>query len=382
MTEGRKWPRAVWIVRHGESRGNLARQKAELEGLPDIGIQTRDVDVELSDLGRRQASALGRWFGSMPQDERPTVILTSPYRRTRMTAEGILGGAGIDQDDITYVLDERLREREFGILEGLTKKGVRELYEHQAHFRDLLGKFYHRPPGGESWCDVILRLRSVMGTLSREYRGERVLIVCHAVVVYCLRYLLETMTEEDILEIDRRNEVANCSVTSYVFDPSAGKGGKLVLVQYNDVSPLKAADTEVTNEPPKTSAFRPSVQGPSPLRSYLNGRVTVIVGDITDQHVGAVVNSANSMLRDGSGVTGAIFAAAGEGLREECERLRRASYPQGLSTGEAVVTGGCNLPAPHVIIRSARSKARTASVTTSCWRPATETLWPWPSSGA
>ena len=59
-------------------------------------------------------------------------------------------------------LDERLREKEFGVLDRLTREGIAELYSQQAEFRRVLGKFYHRPPAGESWCDVILRLRSAL----------------------------------------------------------------------------------------------------------------------------------------------------------------------------------------------------------------------------
>ena len=57
--------------------------------------------------------------------------------------------------------------------------------------------------------------------ISREYCGERVLLVCHSVVVLCMRYLLEHMTEEQILAIDRADEIANCSVTSYRYDATA-----------------------------------------------------------------------------------------------------------------------------------------------------------------
>jgi hypothetical protein len=70
-----------------------------------------------------------------------------------------------------------------------------------------VGKFYFRPPGGESWCDVILRLRSFLDMLTREYRGDRVLVVAHQVIVNCLRYLLERLDEERILAIDRLGDV-------------------------------------------------------------------------------------------------------------------------------------------------------------------------------
>ena len=96
---------------------------------------------------------------------------------------------------------------------------------------------------------MILRLRSVIDTLTRAYSQERVLIVCHSVVVLCFRYLLERMTEEDILAIDRAEEVANCSVTSYQFDPALGKHGKLALRLFNHVAPIEDAGERVTKEP-------------------------------------------------------------------------------------------------------------------------------------
>src|SRR5687768_8549943 len=66
------WPESLWIVRHGESSGNVARDRAEAEQLEVIDIAERDVDVPLSDLGKRQAEALGHWTAEQPEDERPT----------------------------------------------------------------------------------------------------------------------------------------------------------------------------------------------------------------------------------------------------------------------------------------------------------------------
>lgn len=249
MPQEQKWPDVLWIVRHGESAGNVARDAAVAAGLPVIDIAQRDVDVPLSALGERQAAALGRWFGELPPAQCPTVVLTSPYVRARHTAELLLNAARLDPDDLSFVVDERLREKEFGILDRLTSVGIKARYPEQAELRRVLGKFYHRPPGGESWCDVILRLRSVIDTVTRDYRRERVLIVCHTVVVLCLRYLLERMTEDEILLIDRTNEIANCSVTSYEFDPQLGKHGKLTLRLFNFVAPLEAAGEEVTTKP-------------------------------------------------------------------------------------------------------------------------------------
>jgi broad specificity phosphatase PhoE len=243
-----KWPDTLWIVRHGESAGNVARQAAEAEGRTHIDLPLREVDVPLSMLGERQAAALGRWFGKLSQDEKPTVVLTSPYKRALETAKRVAHSAGLDPEEILFVIDERLREKEFGIFDRLTKTGAQQLYPEQAEARTALGKFYHRPPGGESWCDVILRLRSVVDTITREHRREKVLIVAHQVVVNCFRYLIERMTEEEILELDRAQDIANCSVTSYSFDDNLGKKGRLALRLYNFVAPLEQAGETITSK--------------------------------------------------------------------------------------------------------------------------------------
>ena len=192
----------------------------------------------------------------MPPDARPGVLLTSPDVRARRTAEIIRDAGGLAPDSSGMVIDERLREKEFGILDRLTPLGIRAKYPELAEQRAHVGKFYFRPPGGESWCDVILRLRSALDTVSLHYAGERVLIVCHQVIVLCLRYLVECMTEEQILAIDRATEVANCAVTSYEFDPRLGKHGKLDLRLFNFVAPLEDEGAPVTAAPDANVAAR------------------------------------------------------------------------------------------------------------------------------
>jgi broad specificity phosphatase PhoE len=244
-----KWPSNLWIIRHGQSAGNVARDAAEAAGLPLIDIAERDVDVPLSDLGEQQATAVGLWFSSLSEDQRPTVILTSPYARARATARRILEHGGSDPDDVSFVADERLREKEFGILDRLTRHGILQKYPELGEQRSHVGKFYFRPPGGESWCDVILRLRSVLDTIVREHRSENVVVVGHQVIVNCFRYLLERMDEQTILDIDRMGDVPNCSITSYAFDRTLGRKGKLVPRLVNFVVPLQEAGAPVTSEP-------------------------------------------------------------------------------------------------------------------------------------
>ncbi|MGK7866198.1 histidine phosphatase family protein [Falsiroseomonas sp. E2-1-a20] len=244
-----RWPDRLWVVRHGESSGNVARDAADLAGHTHIDIGGRDVDVPLSELGRRQSAALGHWFAAMPAGARPDVVLSSPYRRARQTAVLVQEAGRLPVDARDFVLDERLREKEFGILDRLTRHGIAHHHPDQAEMRRILGKFYHRAPGGESWCDVILRLRSALDTISLHHGGSRVLLVAHQVVVLCLRYLLEGLTEEEVLAIDREGDVANCGVTEYGFDAGRGHAGGLVLRRYNFVAPLQAEGADVTAEP-------------------------------------------------------------------------------------------------------------------------------------
>jgi broad specificity phosphatase PhoE len=240
-----KWPQDIWLVRHGQSAGNVARDAAEAAAGLLIDIAERDVDVPLSALGGEQALALGSWFASLPEDQRPNVVLHSPYIRAAETARLILQQMG-NPPMLAVQVDERVREKEFGILDRLTVLGINHKYPELYEQRQHVGKFYFRPPGGESWCDVILRLRSVLDTITREYCAERVLIVGHQVTVNCFRYLLERLDEATILAFDRAGDVPNCGVTSYSFDNTLGKRGKLVLKLTNFVAPLEAAGTPVT----------------------------------------------------------------------------------------------------------------------------------------
>ena len=120
-----RWPAKLWLVRHGQSAGNVARDAAHSSGLARIALNSRDVDVPLSDLGREQATALGHWFSGFAPSARPDVMLASPYVRAVETAQLFRAAGGCEPDE-RICIDERLREKEFGILDGLTTSGVAE----------------------------------------------------------------------------------------------------------------------------------------------------------------------------------------------------------------------------------------------------------------
>jgi broad specificity phosphatase PhoE len=237
------WPARLWIIRHGQSAGNVARDAAESSGAELIDLENRDANTPLSELGQAQSTALGRWFASMPAEHRPQVLLCSPFVRAQQTCQAI--AQAIRADPAEVAVDERLREKEFGVLDRYTVAGIRSRFPELAEQRAMVGKFYFRPPGGESWCDVILRLRSVVEVLRRDYVGERVVIVGHQVIVNCFRYLLECMDEETILAIDREGDVPNCSVTEYGL---VGTGDELRFsrIRANFVAPMEDKGVPVT----------------------------------------------------------------------------------------------------------------------------------------
>jgi broad specificity phosphatase PhoE len=199
-------------VRHGESEGNVAREAAEAEGAELITIDQRDPDVPLSRRGRQQAEAVGRWLADFTAEEPLAAVWSSPYLRARQTAEIALKTAG---QPVDVRVDERLRDRELGVLDLLTGRGVAARFPEEAVRRRWLGKLYYRPPGGESWADVALRLRSLLADLERT-GGGTVIVFCHDAVIMLLRYVLEGLDEDSLLELARSATVANGSVTRLV----------------------------------------------------------------------------------------------------------------------------------------------------------------------
>ncbi|HEY7008161.1 MAG TPA: histidine phosphatase family protein [Jatrophihabitantaceae bacterium] len=198
------------LVRHGESAGNVAQSRAESSSLEVIDVDWRDADAPLTERGHEQAAALGHWLGERGDAVRE--VWSSPYLRARDTARIALRTAGMRQ---RVRLDERLRDRELGVLDRLTSAGVRTRLPEESARRQTLGKMYYRPPGGESWADVALRLRSFLCDLDIASAGT-VLVSCHDAVILLFRYILEELDEARLLELDRASSVGNASVTRLV----------------------------------------------------------------------------------------------------------------------------------------------------------------------
>jgi len=219
--------------------GNRADAAARAASSEELDLHDRDADVELSPLGTDQAAALGRWLADAPEEWVPTMVVSSPYRRAADTARAATEAAGLP-----LVVDERLRERDLGAFDGLTGRGIRARHPEEAARRDKLGKFYYQPPSGESWADVVLRVRSLLADLRHGFGDARVWMFTHQAVIMSFRYVLEGLDEQRLLEIDRTSRVANASLTVYERGPDG-----LELARFGDTDILDRADAGVTREP-------------------------------------------------------------------------------------------------------------------------------------
>lgn len=231
------------LVRHGESVGNLAASSAAEQGLARLELSYRDPDTPLSDNGVAQARALGRHLAQLPASRHPDVVLSSPYERAARTMRHAITPWS---PGLTPSYDERLRERDLGLFDGMTGHGIREAHPEEARRREAMGKFYYRPPGGESWTDVVLRVRSLVTDIGTQYPESRVWIFTHQAVIMAFRYVLESLSEADILRVDGETPLGNCSITRF----RPGDDGALELVSYGSVDHLEPSDAVATHEPP------------------------------------------------------------------------------------------------------------------------------------
>lgn len=212
---GRPLPSVLVATRHGESVANVEFRRADESGALSVPISSRDADIPLTMHGQAQAQSLGRWWAELPPADRPRAVWCSPYVRTAETARIALAqasGLGAVPVGLPVRYDERLRDRELGVLEMLTRAAIDKEHPAEAARRRRMGELYYRPPGGESWLDVALRMRSVLRDLCEEEAGHPVLVVAHDCTVLMLRHILDRLTEPQLLALE---PVRNCSASMW-----------------------------------------------------------------------------------------------------------------------------------------------------------------------
>ncbi|GIH21859.1 phosphoglycerate mutase [Acrocarpospora phusangensis] len=211
----------VYAVRHGQSTSNAAYLAAEKD--PATVIPGDDMAIGLTELGHRQANAVGEWIAGLGPREAPDMVWCSPYLRAAQTWQRIESRL---PERPCHRVDPRLKDRDRGQLSHKTPWMVRERFpaEARAEERDPLG---YRPPEGESFRDVAARLREVVAEIEGDGH-RRVLIVAHDAVVLFLRQILEGLSDEEVLAVAADGLAHNGSLTSW-----RGAGGGYHLVSYN-----------------------------------------------------------------------------------------------------------------------------------------------------
>ncbi|MEO3924775.1 histidine phosphatase family protein [Micromonosporaceae bacterium B7E4] len=224
------------VLRHGQSTANVAFAVAEAAGHGETGLVGRDRDIALSPLGERQAAAVGRRLAGLPAGQRPEVVICSPYRRARQTwrfAVAAADAAGVRLP--APLIDDRLRDREMGELELLTRAAIGVRFPGEAARWRETDELRYRPPGGESLLDVGARLAPLLADLRTSHAGRRALLVAHDSVVLMLRHLIERLSLDELRAVVAAGPVANASFTTWA--DADGDDGP-VLVEYDVVDHL------------------------------------------------------------------------------------------------------------------------------------------------
>ncbi len=221
------WPELIVLIRHAESIGNRASWRVRnglLEDLPPEILTTRNMDIPLTlDRGEPQAILTGEWLKLViPEFDH---IFVSPYKRPIRTAELIF------PDWHDFEIDERIREIDFGFLDGLSLKARKKVYADAERSMKLNGKYYGKRPNGENIPDMLIRARMFLSMLHREHCGERIAIVCHADMIGAFRCALEHLTEQQYLDYDKNRPIENASVLIYREYKNAN--GKSKLAPFN-----------------------------------------------------------------------------------------------------------------------------------------------------
>jgi broad specificity phosphatase PhoE len=218
-------PSLLVFVRHAESARNVAK-KGNTFFLDDESRKAvqgvADHRVPITDEGRRQAELTGRAlraeFGAFDY------VYHSGYRRTQETADHLLAAFPAEEREAMRVRHHLfLRERDAGWTYDMTTAEAEAAFSWLQGYWDTFGRFFARPPGGESLADVAARVYLFLGMLFRERARQRVLVVSHGGTLRVFRYLLERWTHDEFLERWASEPVPNCAVTSYAFDPTAAR---------------------------------------------------------------------------------------------------------------------------------------------------------------
>jgi broad specificity phosphatase PhoE len=188
-------PNRIILIRHGESEGNVDRDKYRT--IPDYALN-------LTAKGIGQAQSAGHELKNIIGEESLYVYLSS-YLRTRQTYQYLK--AGIESNMVRAIEDPRLREMDWGHLRHPDEND--EIMKQ----RDEYSTFYYRIPDGESGADVYDRVSTFMETLFRDFNKkdypQNALIVTHGLT---LRLFLMRWYHWTVEEFENVCNPQNCQI--------------------------------------------------------------------------------------------------------------------------------------------------------------------------
>ena len=201
------------LVRHGQSEGNLAQRRSEKGNHADYTEAFKDrhsASFRLTDLGRTQAEQAGAWLrNEFPNFDR---LLVSEYLRAMETA------AHLALPNAQWFSDFYLTERDWGGLDVLPQNEQQEKFSEELKRRDI-EPFFWRPPNGETFADLCMRVDRVLHTLRRECEDKRVIIVCHGEVMRAFQIRMERMSQKRFRELtfseNKEDKIFNCQIIHY-----------------------------------------------------------------------------------------------------------------------------------------------------------------------
>lgn len=217
-------PIDLFLVRHGQSEGNAAKRLSEKGDHSAFSEEFRErhtSDFRLTEEGRRQARAAGAFLVKELSAESIDRFYVSEYARAKETAGLLL------IPNALWYPDSYLSERDWGDCDSLPEN------ERKERFGDALERrkkepFFWRPPNGESFNQLCLRVDRFLDTLHRECSDKRVLVVCHGEVMRAMQIRLERISQEMFRYLTfsdiSADRIHNCQITHYTRrDPETNK---------------------------------------------------------------------------------------------------------------------------------------------------------------
>ncbi len=237
-------PKNLFLVRHGQSEGNLVRKNYEESKnesfFSDEFLGLHESQYALTDLGISQAKKAGEWFKDKNIVSFDRMLVSNNVRAMQTAAY-------LDFKNASWMIDFNLRERDGGLFNMMTPSKRDQNYSDQQKFYNTQ-PFLFRPPQGESVADVCQRIKIVLDTLARECDGKNVIIVCHGHVMRAFRIILERMslykTNNFLLASEKWSKVPNCSIIHYTRENPDNKAPSDHFDWFRIIRPAGGGDPE------------------------------------------------------------------------------------------------------------------------------------------